>query len=166
MNRIRTLLAVAAALAAGTAFAQGTATPPPNPKSAVTMDSKTTVQGVRLSRICEGCAVVNGTRMEKRKGEAKGVGAVGGAVVGGVVGNKVGDSTTSTVVGAGVGGVLGHQLEKRMKRQKVWITTVTMKDGSQKDFEAKADPQWAAGSVVEVGADGALKAYVAPVKTK
>ena len=51
---------------------------------------------------------------------------------------------------------MGHQLEKRLKREKIYITTVTLKDGSQKDFESKTDAKWAAGAVVEVGADGAL----------
>jgi outer membrane lipoprotein SlyB len=153
------LLAAMAVLSAQAALAQGTATPPPMDKKVMAMEAKTAiVQGVCLKKICDACGVVNSTRMEKRKGDAKGVGAVGGAVVGGVVGNKVGDSTTSTVVGAGVGGVLGHQIERRMKREKIWITTVTLKDGSQKDFEAKADPKWAAGTVVEVAADGMLKA--------
>ena len=41
------------------------------------------------------CAVVNETQVEKRKGKASGVGAVGGAVAGGVVGNKATDGGTS-----------------------------------------------------------------------
>ncbi len=34
-----------------------------------------------------------------------------------------------------------------------------MKDGSQRKFEAANDPHWAAGAVVEVGADGHLKKH-------
>lgn len=158
MKAGRSLLVVAALVATQAVLAQGAATPPPMDKKVMALDAKTAVvQGVRLSKICDACGVVGSTRMEKRKGDAKGVGAVSGAVVGGVVGSKVGDSTTATVVGAGVGGVLGHQIERRMKREKIWITTVTMKDGSQKSFEAKADPKWTAGTVVEAGADGVLK---------
>jgi outer membrane lipoprotein SlyB len=153
------LFAAMTVLFAQAGLAQGTATPPPIDKKVMAMEAKTAiVQGVRLSKICDTCGVVNSTRVEKRKGDAKGVGAVGGAVVGGVVGNKVGDSTTSTVIGAGVGGVLGHQLERRMKREKIYITNVTLKDGSQKDFESKTEQKWATGAVVEVGADGVLKA--------
>jgi outer membrane lipoprotein SlyB len=101
---------------------------------------------------------VTEVRSEKRKGKASGVGAVGGAVVGGVVGNKMGDgSTMGTVGGAAVGGLLGNEIEKRTKRHTVWITTATMKDGTVKKFEAEADPQWKAGAVIEVGADGQPK---------
>ena len=108
MKASRSLVVVAAFVVTQAVLAQGTATPPPMDKKVMAMDAKTAiVQGVRLSKICDACGVVGSTRMEKRKGDAKGVGAVSGAVVGGVVGNKVGDSTTSTVVGAGVGGVLG-----------------------------------------------------------
>ena len=111
----------------------------------------------RLAMLCDDCAVVDSTRTEKRKGKASGVGAIGGAVAGGVVGNKTTDSTIGTVGGAAVGGLLGNEIEKRVKRHKVWITTVTMKDGSHRNFEAANDPQWAAGTVVEVGTDGQLK---------
>ena len=113
----------------------------------------------KLASLCGTCAVVDSTRSEKRKGKASGVGAVGGAVAGGVVGNKTTDSTIGTVGGAAVGGLLGNEIEKRVKRTKVWITTVTMKDGSQRKFEAANDPKWAAGTVVEVGADGHLKKH-------
>jgi len=113
----------------------------------------------KMATLCDSCAVVDSTRVEKRKGKASGIGAVGGAVAGGVVGNKTTDSTIGTVGGAAVGGLLGNEIEKRVKRHKVWITTVTMKDGSQRNFEAANDPQWAAGTVVEVGADGQLKKH-------
>jgi outer membrane lipoprotein SlyB len=163
---MKTAFVLIAAFAMHAAVAQSTATPPPVDKKMQAGEAAKTVKaavpavvdGVRLSSLCNTCAVVNTTRVEKRKGEAKGVGAVSGAVVGGVVGNKAGDSTGATVAGAAVGGVVGHQIEKRLKRYKVWITTVTLKDGTQKDFEAKADPGWAAGKIVEVTADGLLVA--------
>lgn len=115
------------------------------------------VAGVKLARICDTCAVVTGVKRETRKGEASGVGAVGGAVAGGVVGNKTTDSTVGTVGGAALGGVLGHQIEKQLKKRKVYATSVTLKDGSTKKFDTEKDPLWKAGTVVEVGADGQLK---------
>ena len=91
------------------------------------------VQGVRLATLCGTCAVVSETRVETRKGKASGVGAVGGAVAGGVVGNKATDGgTLGTVGGAAVGGLLGNAIEKQIKKHKVWVTTVTLKDGSTK----------------------------------
>ena len=113
----------------------------------------------RLATLCDNCAVVDSTRTEKRKGKGSGVGAIGGAVAGGVVGNKTTDSTIGTVGGAAVGGLLGNEIEKRVKRTKVWITTATLKDGSQRKFEAANDPKWAVGTVVEIGADGHLKKH-------
>ena len=110
------------------------------------------VNGVRLSSLCGQCAVVNSTQVDRRKGDASGVGAVGGAVAGGVIGNKATDGgTLGTVGGAAVGGLLGNEIEKRVKRHKVWVTTVTLKDGSTRRFEAASDPGWKVGSVVEVG---------------
>jgi outer membrane lipoprotein SlyB len=132
-------------------------------KPAVIDKASSAVAGMKekakLATLCDSCAVVDSTRVDKRKGKARGVGAVGGAVAGGVVGNKTTDSTIGTVGGAAVGGLLGNEIEKRVKRHKVWITTVTMKDGSKRDFEAANDPQWAVGAVVEVGTDGQLKKH-------
>ncbi len=118
----------------------------------------TVVQGVKLGTLCNRCGGVSEMRTEKRKGKASGVGAVGGAVAGGVVGNQATDGgTLGTVGGAAVGGLLGNELEKRLKKRTVWIATVTLKDGSAKNFEYDADPGLKAGHVVEVGADGQLK---------
>jgi outer membrane lipoprotein SlyB len=114
------------------------------------------VQGVRLAGLCNTCAVVTNVKSEKRKGEASGVGAVGGAVAGGVVGKSATDSTAGTVGGAAIGGIIGHQIEKRARSHRVWITTVTMKDGSVRKFETGSNTAWKAGSVVEVGSDNKL----------
>lgn len=116
------------------------------------------VNGIKLARICDACGVVTAVKRETRKGDASGVGAVGGAVAGGVVGNKTTDSTIGTVGGAAVGGILGHQIERQLKKRKVYVATVTLKNGTVKKFDTgEADPGWKAGTVVEVGADGALK---------
>lgn len=125
------------------------------PLAASAVDVK---EKIKLATICDRCAVVDGTKTEKRDGDAKGLGAAGGAVAGGVVGKSATDSTMGTVGGAVIGGVIGHQVEKRVKRHKVWVTTVTMKDGTTRKFEADKDPKWTAGSVVEV-VDGKLKKH-------
>jgi len=148
----------AALVAAAMGFAPGTtlaadAKPAMAEKAASAVDSMKAK--VKLATLCADCAIVEGTKRETRKGDASGMGAIGGAVAGGVIGNKTTDSTVGTVGGAAVGGVLGHQIEKRIKRTKVWVTTVTMKDGSTRKFEADKDPKWAVGSVVEVK-DGKL----------
>lgn len=109
------------------------------------------VQGVRLSEICNDCGVVASVKQESRKGKGSGVGAIGGAVAGGVVGSKTTDSTIGTVGGAAVGGLLGNEIERRIKKEKVWVTRVTLKDGRTRKFETASRPDdWRAGSVVEV----------------
>jgi uncharacterized protein YcfJ len=117
------------------------------------------VQGIKLAKICDACGVVTAVKRETRKGKGSGVGAIGGAVAGGVVGNKTTDhSTVGTVGGAAVGGLLGNEIEKQLKKRKVYVATVTLKNGTVKKFDTgESDPQWAPGTVVEVGADGQLK---------
>ncbi len=154
MKALKTPIVLGAALLAVSAFAADK----PAAVAAATSAVPTAVQGVRLATLCSNCAVVSDVRVVKRKGDASGVGAVGGAVVGGVVGNKATDGgALGTVGGAAVGGLLGNAIEKRAKRHDVWITSVTMKDGSTRKFEAEANPGWKAGAVVEVGADNKLK---------
>jgi outer membrane lipoprotein SlyB len=152
MNRSPVLILVAA-LAAPLMAAAADAPAVADRAAAAAADLKLKA---RLATLCSDCAIVQRTRRETRKGDASGVGAIGGAVAGGVVGNKTTDSTIGTVGGAAVGGLLGHQIEKRVKRTKVYVTTVTMKDGSTRKFETENDPKWGVGTVVEV-ADGKLK---------
>ena len=154
---MRTNPARALVLATAFAFTPLAATAADPPTAAEKAAAEVRLQA-RLARICDRCAVVKSTRVERRKGDASGVGAIGGAVAGGVVGNKTTDSTIGTVGGAAVGGIVGHQIEKRVKRTKVWVTTVTMKDGSTRKFDAASDPNWPVGSVVEVD-DGRLKRH-------
>ncbi len=118
----------------------------------------TVVQGVKLTTLCATCAVVSEVKTEKRKGKASGVGAVGGAVAGGVIGNQMSDhGTLGTVGGAAIGGLLGNEIEKQTKKHTVWVTHVTLKDGSSKRFEYTADPGLKAGAIVEVTAANQLK---------
>src|SRR5262245_40469820 len=113
----------------------------------------TEVHGVRLAALCSLCGVVTDTRVETRKGNASGVGAVGGAVLGGVVGHEIGGGkgkTAMTVLGALGGVVAGNAIEKNVKKTTVWLTTVTLKDGSTQSFERAADPGVQRGDVVKV----------------
>ena len=112
-----------------------------------------------LAALCDGCALVKDVRAEQRKGEGSGLGAVGGAVVGGLLGHQVGGGsgkTLLTVGGAVAGGVAGNEIEKRSKTHTVWVTRVTMKDGSVKSYTQASDPQLRAGDVVHVE-NGVLK---------
>lgn len=104
-----------------------------------------------LAKLCASCAIVQSVKTETRKGKSSGLGIVGGAVAGGVLGNQVGGGAGKTIAtfgGAVGGGLLGNEVEKHIKRYTVWITTVTMKDGSARRFEADADPRFRPGDVV------------------
>ncbi len=120
----------------------------------------------QLAALCDGCAIVTATKSEKRKGKATAVGTAGGAVVGGVVGNKVGDGgVLATGVGAVAGAALGREIEKQVKRHRVWITTVTQRDGKTLTVEASADPGIKVGEVVRVEGDKVVKiAAASPAK--
>jgi len=135
---IRPLAALAAALSlAAAALAQ---TPPPPSPSAK-----------ELAALCDTCAIVTAAKSEKRKGKATAAGTAGGAVVGGVVGNKVGDGgVVATGVGAVAGAVLGREIEKQARRYRVWLTTVTTKDGKSQTLEATADPGVKIGDRVRI----------------
>ena len=112
--------------------------------------------GVKLSTLCDTCAVVESVRTETRKGKGSGVGVVGGAVVGGLLGHQVGGGTgktLATVGGAVAGGVAGNEIEKRAKKHTVWITRVTLKNGTQRTFEQGSAPDFRAGDVVHIEGD-------------
>ena len=118
------------------------------------------VRGVRLASICAACGVVSDTRVETRAGKGTGVGAVGGAVVGGLVGHQIGSgkgNTVATVLGAVGGGVAGNAIEKKVKKETVWSTIVTFKNGTTRTFEQKTDPGLHAGDVVTVDDGGPVK---------
>ncbi len=104
-----------------------------------------------LAKICTDCAIVRTVATETRKGKPSGLGIVGGAVAGGALGNQIGGGsgrTIATLGGAVGGGLLGNEVEKNVRKTTVWITTVTMKDGSTRRFEAAQNPHLRAGDVV------------------
>src|SRR5256885_12520910 len=112
-----------------------------------------TVQGVKLSSLCDGCGVVSKAHTETRKGKGSGVGAVGGAVAGGVVGHQLGGGSGKkalTVLGAVGGGIAGNEIEKNMKKKTVWVTSVTYKDGSKHTYERESSPGLKAGDIVKL----------------
>ena len=104
--------------------------------------------------LCPTCGVVQSVQQEKRDGQGGALGMVGGAVVGGLLGNQVGGGTGKTLatIGGAVGGAyVGNEVQKKATSQKVWVTRVRMKDGSERQFEQAAAPAWKAGQVIRVG---------------
>ena len=103
-------------------------------------------------------AVVESVREVKEPGEAKGVGAVAGGVAGGVLGHKLGKGKgVFTVIGAAGGAIAGHQIEKKVRADKHWETTVRFNDGTQRTLESENQPVWRAGDRVRM-VNGELRA--------
>lgn len=103
-------------------------------------------------------AVVESVREVREPGEAKGVGAVAGGVAGGVLGHKLGKGKgIFTVIGAAGGAVAGHQIEKRVRADKHWETTVRLNDGTQRTLTSEDQPAWRAGDRVRM-VNGELRA--------
>lgn len=124
---------------------------PPAPASAASAASA--VSALRLVELCEGCAIVTEVKTETRQGKGGAVGVVGGAVVGGLLGHQIGGGTgktLATIGGAAAGGFAGNEVQKRVTKTTVWITRVTLKDGSVRSFENSADPGFKVDEVVNV----------------
>ena len=111
---------------------------------------------VSLASLCDGCGVVESVKAETRKGEGGALGMVGGAVLGGVLGHQIGGGkgkTLATVGGAAAGAYAGNEVQKSTSKSTVWLTRVTLKDGSQRTFQTSAEPGFKAGDVVRVSGD-------------
>jgi outer membrane lipoprotein SlyB len=103
-------------------------------------------------------AVVESVREVKEAGDAKGVGAVAGGVAGGVLGHKLGKGKgIFTVIGAAGGAIAGHQIEKQVRADKRWETTVRFDDGTQRTLTSEEQPAWRAGERVRM-VNGELRA--------
>lgn len=140
------LIALAAALIL-TPVAYAADTPAPTAKAAGPSSGQ-------LGKMCGTCEWVTEVRSETRNGHTNGVGAAGGAVAGGVIGHKAGDSTVATVGGAVIGGLIGNEIEKRVKKHRVWIVSTTRRDGSKGRHELGNDPQLHSGDVVRPDGQG------------
>jgi outer membrane lipoprotein SlyB len=126
------------------------------PAAANAAAASTTPQAVsadKLSALCSSCAIVSEVKTETRKGKGGAAGVIGGAVVGGVIGHQIGGGvgkTLATVGGAAAGAYAGNEVQKNVNKETVWVTRVTLKDGSVRSFENSADPGFKAGDVVVI----------------
>lgn len=80
-------------------------------------------------------------------------GPVVGGIAGAVLGHQIGSGrtrTAATAIGAGAGILAGRAIEKRVRTDKVWETTVRLEDGSTQTFKSEAQPAWRSGERVRV----------------
>ena len=97
----------------------------------------------RVAATCTSCGVVESVTPVTKKGEAKGVGAVGGAVIGGVIGHQMGGGRgkdAMTAIGVVGGGIAGHEVEKRARATTTYQVKVRMEDGSMRTVTQSTAP--------------------------
>ena len=145
MNRFQRILPNLACSALLAAFVAPAASAPAPAQPEATTE--------RLAALCSDCAIVDEVKTETRKGQGGALGVVGGAVLGGVLGHQIGGGvgkTLATVGGAAAGGYAGNEVQKNVNKNTVWLTRVTLKDGSTRSFETAANPGFKTGEVVLV----------------
>lgn len=70
-----------------------------------------------------------------------------------MLGHQVGGGTgktLATVGGAAAGAYAGNEVQKNVDKTTVWVTRVTLEDGSSRSFENGANPGFKVGDVVLV----------------
>jgi outer membrane lipoprotein SlyB len=89
--------------------------------------------------VCAHCGVVETvTPIQRESANPSGAGAVAGAVLGGLVGNQFGGGdgkALATIAGVLGGGWAGNTVEKRLKKDTVYLIEVRMEDGSLRSIE-------------------------------
>lgn len=92
--------------------------------------------------VCANCGVVESvTPIQRESANPSGAGAVAGAVLGGLVGNQFGGGdgkALATIAGVLGGGWAGNTVEKRLKKETVYLVEVRMEDGSVRSIEQAA----------------------------
>jgi outer membrane lipoprotein SlyB len=92
--------------------------------------------------VCATCGVVESvTPIQRESANPSGAGAVAGAVLGGLVGNQFGGGdgkALATIAGVLGGGWAGNTVEKRLKKDTVYMVEVRMEDGSVRTIEQAA----------------------------
>ncbi|WP_296509989.1 glycine zipper 2TM domain-containing protein [Rhodoferax sp.] len=92
--------------------------------------------------VCAQCGTVEAvTPVQRESANPSGAGAVAGAVLGGLVGNQFGGGdgkALATIAGVLGGGWAGNTVEKRLKKETVYLVDVRMEDGSLRSIEQSA----------------------------
>lgn len=103
---------------------------------------------------------VTAVNVSEKEGENGIVGVLAGGVAGAALGHQVGGGTgkdLATIAGAVGGAYAGNQIEKNIKKTKVWTVSVKFGDGSQQDFAFAADPGLAMGDAVKRSGDSVAR---------
>lgn len=110
--------------------------------------------------VCSNCGVVLSVNEVEVKGKGSGLGAVAGGVAGGLLGNQVGQGSgrdVATIVGAFGGVIAGNEIEKNVKKTKVYDVTVKMENGTERVLRHYTNPNFTAGDKVKVVDDLAIR---------
>ena len=110
--------------------------------------------------VCSNCGVVLSVNEVEVKGQGSGLGAVAGGVAGGLLGNQVGQGSgrdVATIVGAFGGVIAGNEIEKNIKKTKVYDVSVKMENGTERVLRHDTNPNVTAGDKVKVEDDLVIK---------
>jgi outer membrane lipoprotein SlyB len=116
-------------------------------------------QPIQVAQAADVGIVESVKQVESKSDGRSGVGAIGGGIAGAVIGNQFGKGTTRnvlTVLGAAGGALAGKEIEKRVRVEKRWETTVRFGDGSSQTVSSPSQPAWHAGDRVRLY-DGGLQ---------
>ena len=144
MTRFAAIIAVATAMAAGSAALAQTPAPAA-PK-------------------CTDCGVVQSVRFVEEKGKTSGVGAVAGGVLGGVIGHQIGGgrgNTVATIAGAAGGAYVGNTVEKNKNTKASWSVGIKMDGGQARTFVYSTQPTVREGDRVKLVDGGKRLALLA-----
>jgi len=113
---------------------------------------------VRPGRICANCGVIEAVNVLEVKGPGSYIGLIAGGVAGAVLGSQVGSGsgkTAAQVLGAAGGAYAGREIEKNVRKSKVYEVVTRLEGGGAQTINFETDPGYKVGDRVRIEA-GAL----------
>ena len=108
---------------------------------------------VRPGRLCANCGVVEAVNVVEVKGPGSYLGLIAGGVAGAVLGSQVGKGsgkTAAQVLGAAGGAYAGREIEKNVRKTKVYEVVTRLEGGGTQTISYETDPGYKVGDRVRV----------------
>lgn len=108
---------------------------------------------VRPGRMCANCGVVEAVNVVEVKGPGSYLGIIAGGVAGAVLGSQVGKGsgkTAAQVLGAAGGAYAGREIEKNVRKSKVYEVVTRLEGGGTQTISYETDPGYKVGDRVRV----------------
>jgi outer membrane lipoprotein SlyB len=104
-------------------------------------------------RVCANCGVVEAINVVEVKGPGSYLGLIAGGVAGAVLGSQVGNGngrTAAEVVGAAGGAYAGREIEKQVRKSRVWEVVTRLEGGGAQTVTFQVEPGVKVGERVRV----------------